>query len=156
MALRLSTGLCTNLLGTSGGQAGQSFEALLNNGWFDIYTGAQPVSADYIETGTKLARISTTQGQLVADGLKWGTAGTGVLPIGGVAWQGAVQVAGVAGWGRFYASSGTGGLTGSSGTAIRFDLSIGVSGADLNLSYTNLVLGSVLTIQTLYITQPSQ
>ena len=65
MALRLSTGLCTNLLGTSGGganQGGQSFEALLNNGWFDIYTGAQPVSADYVETVTKLARISEVTG----------------------------------------------------------------------------------------------
>ena len=159
MALRLSTGLCTNLLGTSGAganQAGQSFEALLNNGWFDIYSGSQPASADYVETGTKLARISSTQGQLVTDGLKFGTAATGVLPIGGVAWQGAVQIAGVAGWGRYYASSGTGGLTGSSGTAIRFDVGIGVSGADLNLSYTNLVQGSVITLQTFYITQPNQ
>ena len=159
MALRLSTGLCTNLLGTSGAganQGGQSFEALMQNGWFDIYSGSQPASADYVETGTKLARISSTQGQLAADGLKFGTAATGVLPIGGVSWQGVVQVAGVAGWGRYYASSGTGGLTGSSGTALRFDVSIGVSGADLNLSYTNLVVGSVITLQTFYITQPSQ
>jgi hypothetical protein len=128
----------------------------MNNGWLDIYTGAQPANADAIETGTKLVRISSTSGAGVADGLKFGSAGTGVLPIGTPAWTGTVLVAGVAGWFRFYASSGTGGATGSSGTAIRFDGACGISGADLELSHTNLALASTLTITAANVTQPSE
>jgi hypothetical protein len=128
----------------------------MNNGWLDIYTGAQPANADAIETGTKLVRISSTSGILPADGLKFGSAGTGVLPIGTPAWTGVVLVAGVAGWGRFYASSGTGGATGSSGTAIRFDVACGISGADLELSHTNLTKDSTLTITAANITQPAE
>jgi len=63
---------------------------------------------------------------------------------------------GVAGWARYYASSGTGGQTGTSGTAIRFDLSVGVSGADLNLSHTSLTTGATLTITAENVTQPEE
>lgn len=151
MAFRLSTGLREGLLGTWG------FKEIMNNGWLDIFTGSQPASADFTETGTKLIRISSTSGVGVADGCKFGTAGTGVLPIAASpAWTGVVQVAGVAGWFRFYGSSGTGGLTGTSGTAIRFDGNVGVSGADLVLSHTNLTLGSTLTINAANITQPAE
>jgi hypothetical protein len=150
MAFRLSTGLRTGLLGTWG------FKELMDNGWLDIYTGSQPTHPDYVETGTKLVRISSTCGAGVDDGCKFGTAGTGVLPIGGVAWQGVVLADGVAGWARYYASSGTGGQTGTSGTAIRFDLSVGVSGADLNLSHTSLTTGATLTITAANVTQPEE
>lgn len=150
MAFRLSSGLRTALLGTFG------FKEIMNNGWLDLYTGSQPTHADYVETGTKLVRISSTCGVEVADGLQFGTAATGVLPIGTPAWQGVVLADGVAGWGRFYASSGTGGLTGTSGTAIRFDISVGVSGADLNLSHTSLTTGATITITAANVTQPEE
>lgn len=152
MALRLSTGLVNEMMGT----AGKNFRELLQNGWMDIYTGSQPVTADLVETGTKLCRISSTCGTAVEDGLKFGTAASGILPIGTPAWQGVVAAAGVAGWFRYYGSSGTGGATGSNGTAIRFDGSIGVSGADLNLSHTSLTLSSILTITSVNITQPKE
>ena len=151
MALRLSTGLRSALLGDNGG-----FKELLNNGWLDIYTGTQPASADSVETGTKLVRVSSTSGQASTDGLKFGTAASGVLPLSSVAWTGVVQVAGIAGWFRYYGSSGTGGKTGTDGTAIRFDGNCGVSGADLVLSHTSLALASTLTISTFNITQPAE
>lgn len=66
MALRLSTGLRTAMLGTSG------IKELLD-GWVDIYTGSQPLTADLTEPGTKLATISSTSGTGAADGVKFGT-----------------------------------------------------------------------------------
>jgi hypothetical protein len=152
MALRLSTGLCTAMLGTSG------IKELLDNGWIDIYTGSQPLTADLTESGTKLATISSTSGTGVADGVKLGTAGTGLLPIASTpAWSGVVAAAGVAGWFRFYGSSGTtGGLHGSTGTGIRLDGNCGISGADLTLTHTNLALASTLTITAADITQPAE
>lgn len=152
MALRLSTGLRNALMGTDG----QGFGEVMNNGWLDIYTGAQPLSADYVETGTKLVRVSSTSGINATDGLKFGTTGSGVLTIGTPAWSGTCIVGGVAGWFRFYGSSGTGGLAGTSGTAIRFDGAVGVSGQDLDLTHTTLIAGAVLTISAANITQPAE
>jgi hypothetical protein len=153
MALRLSTGLRNALLsGTNGG-----FRELMTNGWLDIYSGAQPASADYTETGTKLVRISSTSGQAATDGCKFSTAAAaGVLGISTPVWSGAVQVAGVAGWFRFYGSSGTGGATGTSGTAHRFDGACGLSGADLVLTHTTLAADSTLTVTAANITQPAE
>jgi len=150
MALRLSSGLVQGMLGT----AGNNFRALMNGGWLDIFTGSQPVSADYAETGTKLARISSTSGTGVSDGCKFGTAASGILPIGTPAWSGVVLVDGVAGWFRFYGSAGT---SGSSNSELRFDGSIAaVSGGDLNLKHTDLAAASTVTITAANITQPKE
>ena len=150
MAVRLSTGMANALVNNQG------ISELLNNGWLDIFTGPQPTDADQVETGTKICRVSSTSGVGVADGVKFGTANDGTLPITTPVWQGQVYADGVAGWFRFYGSSGTGGVTGTNGTAIRMDGAIGISGADLNLTHTNLAAGSVLTLKTFYISQPKQ
>lgn len=152
MAFRLSTGLVNEMMGTGG----KNFYDLMNNGWLDIYTGSQPASADYVESGTKLCRISSTSGVAVTDGCKFGTSAAGVLPIGTPTWSGVVLADGVAGWFRYYGSSGTGGETGSSATAIRFDGNIAVSGGDMNLSHTSLTSGATLTITAANITQPKE
>ena len=152
MAFRISTGLRTAMVGTGGGGIGE----LMNNGWLDLYTGSQPASADALETGTKLVRVSSTSGTAVADGCKFGAATNGVLPIGTPAWTGVVLVAGVAGWFRYYGSSGTAGVAGSSGTAYRFDGACGISGAELDLTHTNLALSSTLTITAANVTQPAE
>ena len=152
MAIRLSTGLRNGMLGT------QTFKELTTNGWLEIYTGSQPTSADFTETAgaTKLAVISTTSGKLAADGLDWGTAASGVLPKSADTWNGVVLATGVAGWFRWYGSDGTTGCHGTSGTAIRFDGNVGVSGADLNLSHTNLTINSTLTVTDFNVTQPAE
>lgn len=148
MALRLSTGLKNALVGANGG-----FKELMDGGWLDIYTGAQPASADAIETGTKLCRISSTSGSGATDGCKFGTASSGLLPITTPTWSGPVLVAGVAGWARYYASAGT---SGSSSTGLRMDMNCGVSGADLILSHTSLTLDSVLTVKSFSVEQPEE
>jgi hypothetical protein len=76
-----------------------------------------------------------------------------VLPITTPTWQGNVLVAGVAGWARLY---GTAGTSGSSASEKRIDMAVGISGADLNLSHTNLDVDSVLTIKTFNITEPAE
>lgn len=148
-AVRLSTGARNALVGTDG----KGFGELFNNGVMDIFTGAQPSSADAVETGTKLARISSTSGTAAEDGLKFGTTGSGVLTIGTPAWTGLVLVDGVAGWFRFY---GSGGVAGTSNTAIRFDGAVGISGSDLDLTHTNLAKDATLTIKTATATQPAE
>jgi hypothetical protein len=128
-------------------------KSILQGGVLDIFTGSQPASADYTETGTpKLVRISSTSGSGANDGLKFGTAANGVMPLTTPVWSGVVQVAGVAGWARLYGTTGT---AGSSATNWRMDMSVGVSGADLNLSYTSLVVDSIVTIPTFNITEPA-
>lgn len=153
MALRLSTGAREKLLSTL------TIKELLNGGFMDIFTGSQPATADAVETGTKLVRISSTSGTAASDGLRFGTALGGVIPITTPAWSGVVGPAGVAGWFRFYGTGGTSGVSGSAGTngtAIRVDGNVGVSGADLNLTHTSLSLDSTLTIKTFSITQPAE
>jgi hypothetical protein len=150
MALRISTGMRSALLS---GTSGAGLKGILDGGVLDIFTGAQPVSADYVETGTKLVRISSTSGVGANDGLRFGTASAGVQPLTTPAWTGVVSAAGVAGWFRFY---GTGGTSGSSATEKRMDGACGISGADLTLTHTNLAAASTLTITAANITQPAE
>lgn len=150
MALRIGTGTRNKLLSGASGSGG--LKAILDGGVMDIFTGSQPASANYVETGTKLIRISSTSGSAATDGLRFGTAAAGIQPLTVPAWTGVVTVAGVAGWFRFY---GTAGTSGTSATADRMDGAVGVSGADLNLSHTSLVVDSVLTISSFNITQPA-
>lgn len=153
MALKLSTGLRTALLGGAAGTAG--LKTLLEGGVMDIYTGSQPTSADYVETpgAVKLARISSTSGSAATDGLRFGTAASGILPLTTPAWSGVVLAAGVAGWFRFYGTTGT---SGTSGTTWRLDGNCGVTGADLNLSHTSLTIASTVTITGFNVTQPAE
>jgi hypothetical protein len=151
MAIRFSTGLRNVLLGGTAGTLG--LKGVLSGGVVDIFTGSQPLSADYVETGTKLVRISSTSGTGVNDGVQFGTAAAGVLPLTTPAWSGVVIVAGVAGWFRFYGSSGT---SGTSSTTYRFDGACGISGADMDLTHTNLAAASTLTITAANITQPAE
>lgn len=152
MALRLSTGLRNALMGTDG----KGFGEVMNGGFIHIYTGAQPLSADYVETGTKLAIISSTSGTRPEDGVTFGATASGVLTIGSTPWTGVILATGVAGWFRFCASSGTGGYVGTSGTAIRFDGAVGIAGADLNLTHTSLTEAATITLTAANITQPAE
>jgi hypothetical protein len=153
MALRLSTGAREKMVSTL------AIKELLDGGFMDIFTGSQPATADAVETGTKLVRISSASGTAATAGLRFGTSLGGILPITDPAWSGVVSPAGVAGWFRFYGTggaSGVSGSTGTNGTAIRVDGNVGVSGADLNLTHTSLSLDSTLTIKTFSITQPAE
>lgn len=157
-ALRLSTGMRDKMLGAGEGTAG--IKTILDGGYLDIFTGSQPVSADAVETGTKLVRISSTSGtNYSTDGLRFGTSSAGIIGLTVLAWSGKIIVAGVAGWFRFYgtgATSGVAGSAGTNGTIARMDGVCGISGAELNLTHTNLSLDSTLTITAANINQPAE
>lgn len=158
MALRISTGMRDKMLGAAGGTSG--IKTILDGGYIDIYTGSQPTTADAVETGTKLVRITSTSGSTFAtDGLRFGTSAAGVIGLTVPVWSGKVVAAGVAGWFRFYgtgATSGVAGSTGTNGTIVRMDGACGISGAELNLTHTSLALDSTLTITAANITQPAE
>jgi len=143
MAIRESTGMRTARVGTGG------LKELFEGGFIGIFTGGQPADADSAETGSLLVTISTTSG---TGGITLGTAGTGVLPKSADVWSGLVGTAGVAGWFRLYDS---GHLTGTSGTAVRMDGNVGVSGSDMVLSNTNQTVGATLTIDQATFTEPA-
>ena len=143
MALRFSTGARNGLAGTQG------LFSLFNGGWIDLYSGSQPAAADNAEAGSLLMTISSSSG---TSGLVFGTAGAGALPKAASVWSGTVGTGGVAGWFRLYASPHT---TGTSGTAVRMDGNVGVSGSDMVLANTSLTLGATLTIDQFTLTIPA-
>jgi hypothetical protein len=146
MALRLSTGVRTGLASTQG------LKEILDGGILEIYTGGQPTSADYAETGTKLVRITVGSGDVTTAGLTFGTAAAGVLPKSADVWSGLILAAGVGGWFRLY---GTAGTTGSSASEKRIDGNVGVSGSDLVLSNSSLTKDATVTIDSFSLTVPA-
>jgi hypothetical protein len=143
MAIKISTGLRTALMGTSG------MKTLLDGGFMKIYSGGQPTTADYTETGTLLATISTTSG---TGGLIFGTAAAGQLPKSYDTWSGVIVAAGVAGYFRIY---GTAGTSGSSSSEKRIDGAIGTVSADMSLSNNSLTVGATVTIDSFYVELPA-
>ncbi len=67
MTMRLSTGM-RNFLNKRG-----SIDGALRNGWIEIYSGAQPTSADAAATGTLLCTVSNSSGAITHEVLATGT-----------------------------------------------------------------------------------
>ena len=139
------------------GNNGGSWKSLLDNGIIRIYSGTQPASADDAETGTLLLEITVASGAFVAgspdNGLSFRQILSGVMSKDdGEVFSGVGQANGTAGWGRYYSNAY---VTGASTNAIRFDGSVGTSGAQFILSSTNIVLGATTTLDGATITQPA-
>jgi hypothetical protein len=143
MAIRLSTGMQNGMCGSKG------LQELFQGGFIGIFSGGQPADANQAEIGNLLTTISSSSGTA---GLTFGTVGSGQLPKNAGVWSGLVGTAGIAGWFRLYDANLT---TGSSGTAVRMDGNVGISGSDLVLSNTNLNAGATLTIDQATFTEPA-
>ncbi len=74
MTVRLSTGLANNLVGAIG------LAASFAGGVIDIYTGAQPATADAAVTGTLLGRVSVASATYAAE-----TPASGTITLAGAA-----------------------------------------------------------------------
>lgn len=136
---------------------GKSWLEIFKDGLLDIYSGSQPTDADTIESGTKLCTITISSGAFTkgtaTNGLEFGTPAAGVVGIkSGETWTGLCVASGTAGWFRFYDNSY---ITGASTTSIRFDGSVGTSGAQLNVSSTTFTTGATETVSTMTITLPA-
>lgn len=136
MAFRRSMGLRNKLLSGT-----QGFKQLMDGGQMRFYSGSQPVSPEYPESGVLLATIGT-------GGLTWGTAASGRIDKNGSPWDGTCSVAGVAGWFRFYGPDMFTGTDGA-GTAVRFDGAIGSVSGDIILSPTSLAVNAPIVIDSL-------
>lgn len=151
MALRLSTGLRNELLGTN------SFKSIMGNGVIRVFSGVQPSSADDAEAATLLLEITVSSGTVTAgtatNGLTFDAPADGALSkAASEVWSGAASTTGTAGWFRFYANDLT---TGASTTAARFDGSVSTSGAQLNMSSTAITAGATTTIDSFTVTMPA-
>lgn len=163
LTLTLATGVLAATEATIAGTAivvsrGGSLHDLLKFGYLKIFTGAQPANADAVETGSLLVKITDTSGAhttgLGTNGLQFtDDVASGVLSkLSTQQWSGIPGASNTAGWFRFY---GRDGVEGASTTAVRFDGSCGLSGAELNLATLSIQSGVEFLINGFDITMPS-
>lgn len=151
MTVRLSTRVRTNMAGDVG------FGATFANGVIDVYTGAQPATADAAATGTLLGRVTLNSGAFAAgtatNGLTFAAAADGSIGKTGV-WSFNGIAAGTAGWFRLKGN----GLDNDalSATLPRVDGSIATSGGDMNLSNISIAVASPNTIDSFVFQIPAQ
>jgi hypothetical protein len=154
MALRLTTGLVTELMGDGTGDA---LKALLADGIMDIYSGSQPATADADEgSGTKLVSITLDSGDFTGgaptNGLEFDAAVAGVLSKAAAeTWSGIGLAVGTARWFRFYDNAYT---TGVSTTAVRFDGNVSTTSSQLVLSSTAIQVSLPIAVTTFKLTLP--
>lgn len=152
MALRFSTALRTATVGATG------LAGALENGVIEIYTGAQPASADNPVTGTLLGVVTANGGAFTpgspTNGLTFAPAANGAVSKSATPWQFTGLATGTAGWFRFKGNAADAG--GSSTTAVRMDGSIAVSGGDMTIGNINITVGSPNTVDQFTLTYPAQ
>jgi len=136
--IKVSTGAMAAWLCTG------SFQDIFVNGVMEIFTGVQPLNADAVETGDKVAIVTVDGGAFTAgvatNGLNFDdTTDATLTQASAEDWKGAFIVEGTMGWFRFYANDQT---AGASTTAIRFDGSVGTSTrADAQVVTTDATIG---------------
>jgi len=118
--------------------AADSACALLNSGFFDIYDGTQPATANTaITTQVKLASLAFSATAFAA-------AVNGVATANSITSDSDADATGTAAWFRCYKSDHT---------TVVFDGSVSTSGADLNLTSVNIVQHGTVSISSFTYTQ---
>jgi hypothetical protein len=151
--LRFSTGLRNKMLGS------ESYLEAFNDGVLRLYSGAQPATADAAVQGTLLMEVTVDAGAFnhgsPTNGLSFDAPVDGVVSKAAAeAWRGLGLAAGTAGWARLCGNPLDDGT--ASTTLARMDMSVGRSGADLNLSNTSIAVGAPNTIDAFAVTMPGQ
>jgi hypothetical protein len=142
---------------------GGSFNDIFRNGIMRIFSGAQPTTADDVETGTLLVEISVGGGTFVSGqpeyGLNFGeTAVAAILAKSpGETWQGEAGASSTAGYFRFYPNDVDSHIGADAGgeTKVRFDGAIATAGAQLNMSSTTITSGGTTSIDSVAVTLPT-
>ena len=152
MTIRLSTGLRNAIAGTSG------FAGAMSTGVIDIYSGAQPLTADSAASGTLLGTATVAGGAFnpgsPTNGLLFAAAVGGAVTKNADLWQFNGIANGTAGWFRFRGNAADAG--GASTTLVRMDGSIASSGGDMSLGNLSVTIGSPNTIDAFSFTVPAQ
>ncbi|HOI95567.1 MAG TPA: hypothetical protein PK250_12750 [Syntrophobacter fumaroxidans] len=137
----------------------RSFKDLFRYGVMEWRTGEQPESADHAETGEKLLRITLNSGAFSPgnplNGLEFEDEPTeGVLEKAAAQiWSGLGLANGSARNFRFYDNRYE---TGASTTAIRFDGSIGIAGANAKVGKTEVTAGRAQYVNSMKIVMPQE
>ena len=151
MTTRHSTGLRNLMLSTAG------FTEIFANGIIEIYSGAQPASADNAATGTLLGTVTKAGGAFTpgtsTNGLTWGTPSAGVVSKSTDLWQFTGVAAGTAGWFRLKGNALDDNL--SSTTLPRLDGSIASSGGDMRVATVSIVTGAPNAVHIFKLTLPA-
>ena len=145
MAIQLSTGLRNAMLDTG------SVKATLDSGFIKIYGGTVPASADDAESGTLLCTVSVNS---TGTGITFAAAAASgaIQKNSGEIWSGVNAQAGVATHYRHIGGADTGA---SSTTEPRIQGTIGLAGADMNLSNVNLSSAATQTIDYYVVNMPA-
>ena len=146
MTTKASTGLRNHLLATG------SLRAALNGGFLELYSGAEPATADAaVPVGTLLLRVYS-DGTSAALNLSAAAADGFIEKATTETWTGTVIEDGKATWFRFVPAADAGG---ASITATRLQGSVARAGGDLNISVVDLVAGAPQAINYFTIALPS-
>lgn len=145
MTFKVSTGLRDGMLGTD------SLDGLMSGGFIKIYNGVEPASADAALSGnTLLCTISVDD---TGTGLTFDAPTDGVLPKAAAeTWEGTNAASGTATFYRFVLTGDTGAL---STTEKRMQGSIGLAGADMNMTSVTLVASAVQPINYFIVALPT-
>jgi hypothetical protein len=152
MALRFSTALRNATIGTVG------MAGALSTGVIEIYTGAQPATANDPVSGTLLGTVTTNGAAFTpgsaTNGLTFATAADGAVAKAASNWQFTGLATGSAGWFRFKGNAVDAGS--SSTTHVRLDGSIATSGGDMTIGNINVTVGAPNTVDQFVLTYPAQ
>lgn len=149
MTIKLSTGLRNYMLDTGSFKA--AFPGGANGSRLRIFSGSPPADADAAETGTLLVNITNNS---TTTGITFDTATAGTIAkTPSETWSGVNAATNTAGYFRLTTGTADGG--GSSTTLRRLQGSVGVSGADLNLSSVSLTSGATQTIDFFSVALPT-
>lgn len=108
-------------------------------GYIEIRSGTRPVNANSAATGTLLATLTFSDPA-------FGAANTsGVATASAITSDTSADATGTATWARVFDSNG----------ATVMDLSVGTSGADINLDSVSIVAGGTVSITAMTVTMPS-
>lgn len=123
----------------------------LNLGFINIYSGAQPLTADTGATGTLLGTVSVDAG---GTGLTFDATVAGVIAKATAeTWKFLGAATGTAGWFRFWPAGGNPAAT--STTEARLDGNIATVGGDMNMSNISIVTSAPSTVDVFSFTLPA-
>lgn len=146
MTLKVSTGLRNGVLVTG------SLKSLLAAGFLKIYAGTEPATADAaLGSATLLTTISISSG---GTGINLDTTASGgvVTKAPSETWSGTNAATGTASFFRFVAPGDDGTL---STTQVRMQGTVGLAGADMNLSSVTLTSAATQTIDYFTVSLPT-
>ena len=125
----------------------------------EIYSGTQPSSAENVETGTLLAKV-TDDGEDFTDatganGLTFKAGAAGVMAkTVAQTWKGDGSETGTAGWFRIYAKAHNKGADPGDESYVRLDGRVGTTSGELQLHSLSIVTDVPIVINNFSITLP--